>query len=309
MTRSVKQAVVLAVCGVLAGAAMERPGAQEPEEYAQAIAQWRQEREAQLKGPDGWLNLAGLYWLESGANTMGSAQGNDIVLAESLADASLGTFLLEDGNITFQVAAGAVVLHDGRPVTRMPLVHDEDSDEPTLLTHRSLGWYAIRRLERMGVRLRDYDHPFLEAFPGIETYPADLEWRVRATFNAYEQPRQLHVMTVVEGLGWDPIAPGTVHFEIGGESLSLEAYQSDDDLFVIFADLTTGETTYPAGRYLDADAPDADGTVILDFNKAYNPPCVFNEFATCPLPTRRNYLQVAIEAGEKYGEGLHALGI
>ena len=191
---------------------------------------------------------------------------------------------------------------------RIPLVHDE-AGEPTLLSHRSFGWYAIQRMERMGVRLRDYNHPFLEVFPGIESYPADLQWRLEARFVAYDEPRQLQVMTVVEGLGWDPVAPGVLEFEIQGQPLSLEAYRSGDELFIIFADLTTGKTTYPAGRYLDADTPGPVGTVILDFNKAYNPPCVFNEFATCPLPTRRNYLQVAIEAGEKYSEGLHALGL
>ena len=276
--------------------------------YEQAIAKWHIEREARLRGPDGWLNLAGLFWLEPGENTFGSAPDNDIVLAEHLAAARLGSFVLEDGHVVFRAEPGADVLSRGEPLTELSLVHDE-AGEPTLLTHRSLGWYAIRRMERMGVRLRDYEHPFLEQFPGIESFPADLQWRVEAQFIPYDEPRQLRVMTVVEGLGWDPIAPGIVEFEIGGETMSLEAFSSDEELFIIFADLTTGDTTYPAGRYLDADLPGSDGTTILDFNKAYNPPCVFNEFATCPLPTRRNYLQVPIEAGEKYTDGLHALGI
>ena len=301
-------AVFLAVSSLTVGFAIERLEAQETADYRQAMAQWHREREASLKGPDGWLNLAGLYWLDPGTNSFGSAPDNDIVLPEGRASARLGAFVLEEGNVTFQAEPEAEVFHSGEPVTRIPLVHDE-AGEPTLLSHRSFGWYAIQRMERMGVRLRDYNHPFLEAFPGIESYPADLQWRVEARFHAYDEPRQLQVMTVVEGLGWDPVAPGILEFEIQGQPLSLEAYRSGDELFIIFADLTTGETTYPAGRYVDADPPGPDGTVILDFNKAYNPPCVFNEFATCPLPTRRNYLQVAIEAGEKYGEGLHALGL
>ena len=286
----------------------ELVGAQEAAEYQRAMDQWHAEREARLKGPDGWLNLAGLYWLEPGANTFGSAPDSHIVLEEGLAAARLGAFVLEDGDVTFRAEPGAEIFSQGERVTELRLVHDE-AGEPTLLTHRSLGWYAIGRMERMGVRLRNYDHPFLEEFPGIESYPADLAWRVEARFIPYDEPRQLQVMTVVEGLGWDPVAPGILEFEFDGEPMSLEAYGADDGFFMIFADLTTGKATYPAGRYLDAELPGPDGTTILDFNKAYNPPCVFNEFATCPLPTRRNYLQVPVEAGERYTEGLHALGI
>ena len=308
MTRYKKELVLLvawSLSAVFSSAGLE---AQEANDYRQAMAQWHADREAQLKGPNGWLNLAGLYWLEPGVNTFGSAPDSDIVLAEGSAAARLGEFLLEEGNVTFRVEPGTEVFSNGETVTELPLVHDE-AGEPTLLTHRSLGWYAIRRMERMGVRLRDYNHPFLEQFPGIESFPPDLQWRVQAKFIPYDEPRHLQVMTVVEGLGWDPVAPGTLEFEIRGEPMSLEAYRADDGLFVIFADLTMGETTYPAGRYLDAEAPGPDGTTILDFNKAYNPPCAFNEFATCPLPTRRNFLQMAIEAGEKYAKGLHALGI
>ena len=297
-----------AALSLLVGVATERVEAQEESDYQRSMAQWHIDREAHLKGREGWLNLAGLYWLEPGANSIGSAPDNNIVLADGSAAASVGEFLLEEGNVTFRVEPGTDVFSNGESVTELSLVHDE-AGEPTLLTHRSLGWYVIGRMERKGVRVRDYNHPFLEQFPGIESFPADFQWRVEAKYIPYDEPRQLQVMTVVEGLGWDPVAPGTLEFEIRGEPMSLEAYRSQDGLFIIFADLTMGQTTYPAGRYLDADAPGPDGTTILDFNKAYNPPCAFNEFATCPLPTRRNFLQVEIEAGEKYTEGLHALGI
>ena len=308
MNRFTVLATLLFAGIVVTGCGTDRGAATDALEYERSLAQWHAEREARLKGPDGWLNLAGLHWLHPGSNSLGSSPDNDIVLAHGSAAQRLGAFLLEDGEVTFQAESGAEVFSSGEPVTRLPLVHDE-AGEPTLLTHRTLGWYAIRRLERMGVRLRDYDHPALGAFPGIESYPAELNWRVEARFNAYPEPRQLHVMTVVEGLGWDPIAPGILEFEVNGDRLSLEAYGSGDGFFVIFADQTTGDATYPAGRYLNADAADSDGITILDFNKAYNPPCAFNEFATCPLPTRRNFLGVAVEAGEKYHEGLHAAGI
>ena len=309
MNRNTSNALIFAASSLLTTCFVaELVGAQEAAEYQRAMDQWHSEREARLKGPDGWLNLAGLYWLEPGANTFGSAPDNDIALDEGLAAARLGAFVLEDGRVAFRAEPGAEIFSQGESVTELRLVHDE-AGEPTLLTHRSLGWYAIRRMERMGVRLRNYDHPFLAQFPGIESYPANLEWRLEATFVPYDEPRQLQVMTVVEGLGWDPVAPGILEFEFDGEPMSLEAYGADDGFFITFADLTTGEATYPAGRYLYAELPGPDGTTILDFNKAYNPPCVFNEFATCPLPTRRNYLQVPVEAGEQYTEGLHALGI
>ena len=155
-------------------------------------------------------------------------------------------------------------------------------------------------MDRVGVRLRDYEHPAIATLEGIESYPADPDWRLEAKFEAYPEPRTIRVATVVEGLGWEPTVPGTLEFEAHGQSLSLEAYRSKDEFFIVFADGTTGDTTYPAGRYLAADLPGPDGSTVLDFNKAYNPPCVFSEYATCPLATPRNRLPVAVEAGEKY---------
>ncbi len=273
----------------------------EPARYESALAEWRADRVASLKGPDGWLNLAGLYWLEEGSNSFGTAAGNDLVAPEGSAPPKLGNFVVEDGAATFRAEPGVEVLHGESPVTEILLVDDQE-DGPTPLTHGSLSWTVIRRMDRLGVRLRDYDHPAVTAFAGIESYPTDQDWRIEARFEAYPEPRKIRVATVVEGLGWEPTVPGTLEFEAQGQSLSLEAYRSDDGFFIVFADGTTGDTTYPAGRYLAANLPDADGATILDFNKAYNPPCVFSEYATCPLATPRNRLAVAVEAGEKYTE-------
>ena len=157
----------------------------------------------------------------------------------------------------------------------------------------------------MGIRLRDYEHPALDAFPGIETYPVETSWRVAAELIRYPEPRRVAVDTVVEGLGWDPLAPGVVEFELNGEKHSLEVFESGEDFFILFADTTNGIETSPAGRFLYADRVNADGLTVLDFNKAYNPPCAFNDFATCPLPPRRNHLEIAIPAGERFSEALH----
>lgn len=269
--------------------------------YESALAEWRADRVASLRSADGWLNLAGLYWLEEGRNSFGAAAGNDLVAPEGSAPAKLGDFLVEDDGVTFRAAPDVEVLHGEAPVTEILLADDQEK-EPTLLTSGSLAWTVIRRMDRLGVRLRDYDHPAVASFAGIESYPADPTWRIEARFEPYPEPRTIRVPTVVEGLGWEPTAPGTLEFEARGKPLSLEAYRSDDGFMIVFADGTTGDTTYPAGRYLKADLPGPGGTTILDFNKAYNPPCVFSEYATCPLATPRNRLPIAVEAGEKYTE-------
>ena len=267
--------------------------------YESALADWRAERVVSLKGPDGWLNLAGLYWLKEGMNNFGAAAGNDLVVPVGSAPATLGSFLVEDGAVTFRAAPEAEVLHGETPVTEMLLADDQEK-EATLLTAGSLAWTVIRRMDRLGVRLRDYDHAAVASFAGIESYAADLDWRIEARFEPYPEPRTVRVPTVVEGLGWEPTVPGTLEFEVREKPLSLEAYRSDDGFLIVFADGTTGDTTYPAGRYVKADLPGPDGITVLDFNKAYNPPCVFSEYATCPLATPRNRLPVAVEAGEKH---------
>ncbi|MDE2851077.1 MAG: DUF1684 domain-containing protein [Acidobacteriota bacterium] len=269
--------------------------------YEHALAEWRSQRVATLKGPEGWLNLVGLFWLEEGPNSFGAAADNDLVAPEDSAPPKLGVFLVKDGTVTFKAEPGVDVILGESRVTEILLADDQEK-EATLLTSGPLAWTVIRRMDRLGVRLRDYDHPAVAAFAGIESYPADPSWRLEARFQPYPEPRTIRVPTVVEGLGWEPTVPGTLEFEAQGQSLSLEAYRSDDDFMIVFADGTTGDTTYPAGRYLAASLPGPDGTTILDFNKAYNPPCVFTEFATCPLATPRNRLPVAVEAGEKYLE-------
>ena len=293
--------VLLAASVLHTAGAADPPGPPASSDYSLAMAKWRAEREAELKGPDGWLNLAGLYWLAEGNNSMGSAPGNDIVLADLPAAPRLGEFLVEGEDVVFRAEPGAEVFSNGDPVTELRLVHDE-AGRPTVLTHGTLSWHAIHRMGQMGVRLRDLNHPAVSAFPGIRSYPTDTAWRVAARFQAYDEPRERILSTVVEGLGWQPTAPGTLEFEIGGEPLSLEGYAAGPGFLLIFADLTTGKTTYPAGRYLYAFGPGPDGTVTLDFNKAINPPCAFTDFATCPLPQPRNRLKIAIQAGEQYGK-------
>ncbi|MEO0997170.1 MAG: DUF1684 domain-containing protein [Pseudomonadota bacterium] len=269
------------------------PAAADDGAYTAEIEAFRAERLARLRAPLGWLSLRGLYWVEPGRRyTLGSAGGADIQL---------------DG-----LPHSAGELRVGRDVARFHQVRGagfvmqpDTAEEPTTLT---LGRYALRLIDRDGdlaLRVWDTEHPALTHFPGIPQYPIDPALNLAAEFQPYAEPRQLRVDTVIPGLDYRPVAPGVVAFEIDGRRFELEAYDADEQLFIIFADATSRDETYPAGRYLYIDKPAAGDAWRIDFNRAYNPPCVFNDFATCPLAAPRNRLPVAIRAGERYTPALH----
>ena len=194
---------------------------------------------------------------------------------------------------------GVDVRYEGVPV-RSLFLSDDTTDNPVTITHRSLAWLVIKRAGRFGVRLRDFENPSLTSFPPLEYFSVSRDYRVEGRLIPYPEPRIAQVDTVIEGLGWEPESPGVVRFELMGETYELEAYASGERLFFVFGDLTNGRQTYPAGRFLYADAPDEDGATVLDFNLSYSPPCAFNDFSTCPVATPRNRLKTAISAGEKY---------
>ncbi|HNP34460.1 MAG TPA: DUF1684 domain-containing protein [Woeseiaceae bacterium] len=270
--------------------------------YQHSIEDWRAERLADLKGPDGYLNLVGLFWLQPGATSFGAAHDNDLVFPGA-GLARLGEFRLGDEGVSMTVASNAGVTVAGRPVISV-LMPDDTEDDAITAQHGSLAWNVVRREDRYAIRLRDYSSPALAALTAIPHYDVDSRWRVDAVWSPYAEPRVVAVGTVIAGLGWNPVSPGVVEFEIGGEIHSLEAYESGDSLFFVFGDQTSGRGTYPAGRFLYADLPQPGSTTVLDFNRAYNPPCAFNDFSTCPVAAPRNRLKVAVTAGEKYGQSL-----
>ena len=278
-------------------------GLQDSEAYLSELAAWKTERVARLKGPTGYLNLAGLFWLRQDVSTIGSSPDNDFVLAAHAAP-MLGAFRKENGKIVMVVSDGAEVLHAGVPVKSI-VMDDDSSGQPVLLTHGSLAWTVIRRDDKFYVRVRDFDSPAIAAFKPIEYYPVDLAYRVAAVMERFDEPRQLRVDTVITGLDYRPQSPGKLGFELAGEAFELEAYQSGDRLFLVFGDATSGRETYPAGRFLYASMPDDSGVTILDFNKAYNPPCAFNDFATCPVASPQNRLKTKILAGERFDQTMH----
>jgi len=295
---------MLVIIVALIAACSPKEQAIDPVAHEAEILQWRTERLASLKSPYGYLNLVGLYWLQEGESRIGSAADNDIVFPAPAAP-YIGELQTTPDGVVLVVDPVADVRHEDVPV-RSILISDDTTEHPVALTHESFAWTIIKRDGRFALRIRDFEHPAIAAFPPLEYFPIDPALRVTATMQTFDEPRILNVDTTIEGLGYRPESPGTVVFDIGGKSQELEAYASGDRLFFVFADATTGRETYPAGRFLYAAVPGDDGRTILDFNRAYNPPCAFNAFATCPVASPRNRLQARIEAGETFDPAVHS---
>lgn len=267
--------------------------------YAQDLSQWQQKRWAELKSETGWLTLVGLFWLKEGVNKFGSDSSNDIALANKQLEARAGTFILKNGVARLDVTQTGFTV-DGKPVRAIELVSD-DSDKPTVVRLGSLSFQVIKRGDKLGVRIKDSQNPDRLNFKNTEFYPADVNWRIDAQFEPYNPPKQMPIVNVLN-MESSESSPGAIKFEVDGKEYRLDAITEKDEprFFMIIADKTTGKETYPAGRYLYVDPPDASGHVVIDFNKAYSPPCAFTKFATCPLPPKQNRLPFAIPAGEKY---------
>lgn len=271
------------------------------EAYIKKIQEWDQARVKNLKRNTGWLNLVGLYWLEEGKNTFGSDKSNDIVFPSNAAP-RMGVFILEDSTITVKIDKDVNVLIDSQFVKEAKLKSDIE-DSTTIMSYGTLRWYAIvRDGGKLGIRLRDIEAPLVKNFEGIERFPINEDWRIKATWVPLGPPHELVIPNII-GTESEAKAYGRLDFKIDNKTYSLYP-TGQEDLFIIFADQTSGVETYGAGRFLYTDGPDSNNIVILDFNKAYNPPCVFTKFATCPLPPKENQLKVRITAGEEmYGEG------
>lgn len=264
--------------------------------YLEEYQAWRQQRLEGLKDKEGWLSLAGLYWLDEGVNRFGSDPDNDIQFPEKAAP-FCGTLELNQGEVTLNVADG-VEIYQGNSLVREMKLTDDQSGNTTHLQQGDLAWYIVKRGERYGIRLRDYKHPRIHELDHIPSYPIQTSYVVEATLEPFDEPMTMTVATPIEGYTEDYECPGILHFRIRGTKLILYPFNSGNGYFLVIADETTGLETYGAGRFMYA-APDSTGRIILDFNRAYNPPCAFSPFATCPMPPRENFLPVAIEAGEK----------
>jgi uncharacterized protein (DUF1684 family) len=249
--------------------------------YQSEIEAWRRARESRLKAEDGWLTVAGLFWLHDGINSFGKAADNEIVLPDGPAHA--GSFELHAGKVTVTMNGG----------TRSIANDSDDSVKTGRLT-----LLVIKRADKFGIRLKDPESANRRNFHGLEYFPADEAYRVTARF--VSEPMQTPVLNILAQTELSE-SPGYAVFQLHGKEYRLRPILEEPgakELFYIFKDQTSGKETYGAGRYLYSDLPN-NGKVILDFNKAYNPPCSFTDFATCPLPPRENHLAVRLEAGEK----------
>ena len=314
-------AAILAAGSVLSAAAcadaLPEPIPVDPEEHAAAVAAFAAAREAELAAPDSWLALTGLHWLEDGETAVGSAPESGIVLRPP-AVPRVGTVTVAGERVFWRTEPGARVTEgvdstlnlpagtgaippdvSGDPeVAEADLTADLGSGRSVVLRHGDLNWIVVRRDGRFALRTRDNAHPAYAAFRGVPRYPASPAWRVTALWVPHDKTVQ--VPNVLGTISETP-SPAALVFELAGQRLSLDVTGALDHgrTMLVFADATSGSDTYGGGRYLWVDGPDEEGRVVVDFNYAFSPPCVWTPFATCPLPTRENRLPVRVEAGER----------
>jgi hypothetical protein len=245
---------------------------------------WHQARIDRLKSEEGWLSLVGLHWLQPGENRF---------------DGVPGVYTLTEGKVLLTTGPDEGVTLDNQPLATRELAPDV-SGKPDQLAKGSLRWYVIVRGDKVGLRVKDIESPVRQSFTGIDTYPVHQDWRIEARWEPYTEPREVPIPNVL-GQVDKGVARGRVHFTVDGKEYMLEPTQAkpDSDLEFMFKDGTSGHGSYPAGRFLYSGPPQ-DGKVWIDFNRAYNPPCAFTPYATCPLPNEQNKITALIEAGEKH---------
>lgn len=287
-----KQSILIAFIIVLfiSGCNQEDPA------YLQSINTWHQLRIDSLKGKTGFLNLAGLYWLEEGDNSFGSDTSNMIQFPSKSAS-YLGTLVKNNGSV--YLTKSSEVKINGKTGVDSILVYNDTTD--VSMQYNSLEWFIIKRGKDFGVRLRDYENPMLQEFDSIDYFPTDSKWKFDATWIKYDTPKSVDFQNMI-GMTINYPIYGAFSFEIDGKEYSLEPVgePEPDGYFIMFYDKTSGHSTYGSGRYLYVSVPDENNHSIVDFNKAFNPPCAFTEFATCLFPHKHNRLPISITAGEKF---------
>lgn len=275
--------------------------------YEQQIQQWRSGRLQRLTAADGWLSLIGLEWLKEGANRVGSAADNDIVLKAGPAHLGVAT-LTAEGAVHLALAKDSGATIDGKPLHEATLVDDMHATAdagPTTVRFGHASFYVIDREGRKGLRVKDSDAATRRDFLGIDYFPIDPSWRIVADWVPFDPPHTLQIGSVIGTIDKVEV-PGKAVFQRDGHTYELLPYQEEPggELFFVLADRTSGKETYGAARFLYAALP-KDGKVVLDFNEAYNPPCAFTGFATCPLAPPENRLDLRVTAGEKKYRGEH----
>lgn len=260
--------------------------------------QWRQNYEKGLVREEGWVNVAGLLWLKEGENSIGSHPTSDVVLPAHSCPPHAGFVTLNQGKIRLDLDESVDAVINNNRAWSSSIRADVDEGGPDKVRIGSLLFKVIKRGKRWGLRLYDSQSPGAKAFKGVSWFPADPRLKIKAKYVAYPSPKQLMITNIIGDT--EPVPnPGYAEFVIGGKKCRLEAVDEGETYFFNFKDTTNGVNTYASGRFLDAKKP-VGGFIELDFNRTYNPPCAWTEFATCPLPPKQNYLPVAIKAGAKF---------
>jgi uncharacterized protein (DUF1684 family) len=288
--------IILITTLIATGCNRNNPLVEDWDAYTDNHKEWQESRLERLKSENGWVNLAGLFWLEEGVNSFGSDPSNDIIFPEGFPGFG-GQFILEDSMVMLNADPAAGIMVNGERVTGIPLNSDEQANT-TNMEQGEFRWFIVKRGEQFGIRLRDLGHPRLAELDHIPSYPFKKEWVVRAELKMFDSVKTIEVPTVIPGYSEFYKAPGELVFRINGRNQTLIPFTSGNGYFIIVGDATNGLETYGAGRFLYTDRVDGN-QVIIDFNRAYNPPCAFSPFATCPLPPPENILDIEIDAGEK----------
>ena len=272
------------------------------ENYRKEIDFWHQTRETNLKKESGWLTVSGLFWLEEGENTFGSSKENKIVFPSAKAAEYIGSFTLLNDEVMLNILPNFEVKRNDTLFSKGIIFNKDIEEQSIILSHKNLRWFIIKRGNRYGVRLRDIESEARKNFTHIDRFPVNAQWRIDAIFEAPTSKKTIPIHDVI-GNTTETTFGGTLKFEVNGQTYTLDAtLEGEDDLFIVFGDYTNGNKTYGAGRFLYAKKPKEGNKLVLDFNKAYNPPCAFTDFATCPLPPDQNKLPFEVLAGElKYG--------
>jgi uncharacterized protein (DUF1684 family) len=272
-------------------------------QYVSSIKKWQRQRVESLTNPESWLSLSGLFWLQQGQNSFGGAEDNNIVFPGNNVPPKIGLIILNGDSVYTKIYKKVKVTCNNQTVEYIKMIPDVEKNK-TVLRLASLSWFIIKRGDKYAIRLRDSENPAIKNFKGIERFPIDKKWRVKARMEFYNPPKIVEIPTVL-GTMVEAESPGALVFEINGREFRLDPLgkKTDKELSLIFSDKTSGWETYGGGRFLEVDNVDSNGYTYIDFNKAYNPPCAFTDYATCPLPPEQNKLKIRVEAGEKKYSG------
>jgi uncharacterized protein (DUF1684 family) len=269
-----------------------------------ALNAFHAEREKILLADDGWFTVSGLHFLNPGENKFGSDPLNDIVLEYADVPKQAGVITMHGTNVTIKAANGQTLTYNGKPAKEGVLHLASGDKPPDTITFKTTTMFLHYSGPRLAIRVRDLNAPLRKNFSGLKWYPPNPAVKVVGQFKPLAKPKTVQAPNILGDL--EPFeVPGTVALTIGGKAVNMEAWKSGNQLWFVFRDLTSADTTYQSARFLYTDMPGPDGKLVMDFNRARNPPCAYNQWTTCPLPPASNKLPVRIEAGEKryHGEG------